>query len=85
MGEIKKYDEAEFVFLDRHGAEPSQEVLEIKSLKSGEYWIEDHICDATTVKCALRIRLGVAAIRYFGKGNYSVNHRDGIIAVLRKA
>ena len=84
MGEIKKYDESGFVFQFGAGTVPSREVEEIKSLKPGEYWIEDHACDSEK-RCALQTRLGVAAIRYFGKGNCAVNHRNGIIAVLRKA
>ena len=85
MGEIKKYDESEFVFMSSAATSLTREVGEIKSLKLGEYWTEDHTCENTTAKCALRTRLSIAAIRYFGKGNYAVNHRDGIIAVLRKA
>ena len=57
----------------------------VRSLKVGEFWQQDHECNKGGSVCPLFGRLSQAAASEFGNGNYGLSHRDGIIAVLRKA
>ena len=79
MGEIKKYDEKSGLFERRS----TPEIKQVKSLKVGEYWSEAHDCERANCKFISSLR--IAALRAFGRGNYVSTHRNGIIAVLRKA
>ena len=83
MGEIKKYDETSNMFGGR-GLPRNRDTREVKLLKPGEYWSEEHFCYVEPASCAKRNRLTTAAHRWFGKGGYSVMHTGGMIGVLRK-
>jgi|TARA_Y100000034_G_scaffold50831_1_gene62566 hypothetical protein len=85
MGEIKKYDsenDTVFTNIGTRGPTPKPDVAEVKLLNAGEYWSEPHNCGRD--RCNQLFRLQQAARRYFGKGNYSSAHTNGILAVLRK-
>ena len=85
MGEIKKYDATNEDIVFGSGRRKLPETIEIEKLKAGEFWQQPHDCGDSSTRCTLADVLAASASRYFGKGNYSLSHRNGIIAVLRKA